>query len=406
MEIISKEHTRCRICNHEGLKPYLDLGLIPLANNLCDTKKEAIESERFPLKVALCEKCNLSQLTEVVDPKVLFSYYTYRSSVNQGYIEHCRQMALDLKDKYELSEKSFHIDIAGNDGTLLFEFKSILDHMVLNVDPAKNLCGVARTKGISSISDFWGIDTVELLDLQNSADLITATNVFAHLDDVTEFLEACKIALKKDGVLVIENPYWPLTMAGNQFDQVYFEHVSYWSIYPMVKLCEKVGLHLVDFSGHEIHGGSYRYEIRKHPQEWNLIHHTLLSYEDEIDAKHLIDWSNSIAQIRDGIINGLSNINGSIVGFAASAKGNTLLNYCGLNHTHIDFICDETPEKIGKFSPGTGIPIKGLDAIIEAQPDYILILSWNFEREIIAKLRPICPNSKFILPIPEFSIVL
>lgn len=404
MESISKEHTRCRICNHEGLKPYLDLGLIPLANNLCDTKKEAIESERFPLKVALCEKCNLSQLTEVVDPKVLFSYYTYRSSVNQGYIEHCRQMALDLKDKYELSEKSFHIDIAGNDGTLLFEFKSILDHMVLNVDPAKNLCGVARTKGISSISDFWGIDTVELLDLQNSADLITATNVFAHLDNVTEFLETCKIALKKDGVLVIENPYWPLTMAGNQFDQVYFEHVSYWSIYPMVELCKKVGLHLNHFSLQEIHGGSMRYEIRKQSYpEFDLY---VDNHPDLIDLQYLQDWGKSIEGIRDGIREGIASLSGSIVGFAASAKGNTLLNYCGLNNTHIDFICDETPEKIGKFSPGTGIPIKGLDAIIEAQPDYILILSWNFEREIIAKLRPICPHSKFILPIPEFSIVL
>jgi SAM-dependent methyltransferase len=376
--------------------------MIPLANNLCQTKEDSLQAERFPLVVAFCDNCGLSQLTEVVDPEVLFSYYTYRSSVNQGYIYHCREMAKELKRKYELNENSYHIDIAGNDGTLLQEFRKVLGHNVLNIDPAKNLCDIAMDKGIFSISEFWGFTTVKLFGLDGECDLITATNVFAHLDNVTEFLEACKIALKDNGVIVIENPYWPITMAGNQFDQVYFEHVSYWSLDPMIRLCRKLGLYVTDFSGQMIHGGSYRYEIRKKPNEdFDLIH---LGFE-EYTIKELEIWANSIKSIRDGIVIGLLNLKGSIVGFAASAKGNTLLNYCGIDHTILDFICDETPEKIGKFSPGTGIEIKGLEAIIEAQPDYILILSWNFQTEIMAKLRPLCPNSKFVVPIPEFQII-
>ena len=400
MESISKKHTACRVCGNEHLTPYLDLGMIPLANNLCQSKADSLQAERFPLVVAFCDNCGLSQLTEVVDPEVLFSYYTYRSSVNQGYIDHCRDMAKELKIKYELNENSFHIDIAGNDGTLLIEFSKVLNHNVLNVDPAVNLCQIAESKGVKSIAEFWDMDIANFT--RNTADLITATNVFAHLDNVTEFLDACKIALKDNGVIVIENPYWPITMAGNQFDQVYFEHVSYWSLKPMAELCKKVGLYLTDFSGHEIHGGSYRYEIRKKPNPYIDF---MNNWDRETNIVQLGFWSESIAEIKSQIVAGIKGLQGSIVGFAASAKGNTLLNYCGIDHTQIDFICDETPEKIGKFSPGTGIEIKGLEAIIEAQPDYILILSWNFQTEIINKLRPLCPNSKYILPIPTFQII-
>ena len=401
MESISKKHTACRVCGTDNLIPYLDLGMIPLANNLCQTKEDAINSERFELKVAFCENCGLSQLTEVVDPEVLFSYYTYRSSVNQGYIDHCREMAKELKRKYELNENSYHIDIAGNDGTLLLEFEKVLNHHGLNIDPAVNLCHIATSRGVQSIAEFWDLEIASFT--RNTADLITATNVFAHLDNVTEFLEACKIALKDNGVIVIENPYWPITMAGNQFDQVYFEHVSYWSMIPIDIICQKIGLHLVDVSSQNIHGGSMRYEIRKIKSEKDLD----FSYECFFWTKieEYIDWAKSIESIRDSIIKGINSLQGSIVGFAASAKGNTLLNYCGIDHTILDFICDETPEKIGKFSPGTGIEIKGLEAIIEAQPDYILILSWNFQTEIINKLRPLCPNSKYIIPIPEFQII-
>jgi SAM-dependent methyltransferase len=400
MEIISKKHNCCRVCGHTELKPYLDLGEIPLANNLFDTQEEAINAPRLPLIVAWCKNCGLSQLTEVVDGSQLFSHYTYRSSVNQGYVEHCRQMAKELKEKYGLNADTRHLDIAGNDGTLLKQFQNELKHYVVNIDPAENLCEIAINNSINSICTFWGLEVAK--QFYSKIDLITATNVFAHLDNVTEFLEACKIALKDDGVIVIENPYWPETMMGNQFDQVYFEHMSYWSVNPMLALCEKVGLHLVDVSSQKIHGGTCRYEIRKQKSE-NDFYFTNEWYE----YWRYQDWASKIYRMRYQIDEKLNVIaeNHKLCAFAASAKGNTLLNFCGIDHNVIEFIVDQTPEKIGKYSPGTGIPIVGFEKIIEYQPDYVLILSWNFKEEIIAKLRPVIPNAKFIVPIPKWEVI-
>jgi SAM-dependent methyltransferase len=403
MEIISQKHTACRVCGHGDLKPYLDLGRIPLANNLFNTQEEAINAPRLPLIVAWCENCGLSQLTEVVDGKQLFSHYTYRSSVNQGYVDHCRRMAVELKEKYGLNEETHHIDIAGNDGTLLCVFWDQLGHYALNVDPAKNLCEIAQDKGVLSICDFWGLKVAN--HFKDTWDLITATNVFAHLDNVTEFLEACKIALKNDGVIVIENPYWMETMEGNQFDQVYFEHMSYWSIRPMMALCEKVGLHLVDLSFQDIHGGTMRYEIRKQEGEKELTEVYESNYWNNLSDYE--DWSSKVYWIKDQISQNLTAIakDKKVCAFAASAKGNTLLNFCGIGTDLIEFICDETPEKIGKYSPGTGIPIVGLQSIIDYQPDYVLILSWNFKDEIITKLRPVITNAKYIVPIPTWQVI-
>jgi SAM-dependent methyltransferase len=403
MEIISQKHTACRVCGNRELKPYLDLGRIPLANNLFNTQEEAINAPRLPLVVAWCENCGLSQLTEVVSGRQLFSHYTYRSSVNQGYIDHCRKMALELKHDYGLDEKTYHIDIAGNDGTLLETFEKELNHFCVNVDPAKNLCEISNKKGILSIAEFWGLSVAKRLKAE--ADLITATNVFAHLDNVTEFLEACKIAMKPDGVIVIENPYWMETMEGNQFDQVYFEHMSYWSIRPMMALCEKVGLHLVDLSYHDIHGGTMRYEIRKQKGDKELTEVYELNYWNNLSDYEY--WASKVYYIKDQISQNLTSIakDKKVCAFAASAKGNTLLNFCGIGTDLIEFICDETPEKIGKYSPGTGISIVGLQSIIDYQPDYVLILSWNFKDEIIAKLRPLIPNAKFIVPIPTWQVI-
>jgi len=403
MEIISEKHTACRVCGHGELKPYLDLGRIPLANNLFNTQEEAINAPRLPLVVAWCENCGLSQLTEVVSGWQLFSHYTYRSSVNQGYIEHCRNMAMDLKHDYGLDKNTYHIDIAGNDGTLLETFEKELNHRVLNVDPAENLCEIANNKGIFSIPEFWGLNVAKRL--KGKADLITATNVFAHLDNVTEFLEACKIALKPDGVIVIENPYWMETMEGNQFDQVYFEHMSYWSIRPMMALCEKVNLHLVNLSYQDIHGGTMRYEIRKQKGNKEITEDYEVNFWNELSDYQT--WAGNIYQLKDEISQKLTTIakGKKVCAFAASAKGNTLLNFYGIGTDLIEFICDETPEKIGKYSPGTGIPIVGLQSIIDYQPDYVLILSWNFKSEIINKLRPLIPNAKYIVPIPKWEVI-
>ncbi|MFA5243701.1 MAG: sugar nucleotide-binding protein [Pedobacter sp.] len=406
---IAKPHTNCRVCGSDKLVKYLDLGLMPLANNLESKAVDAKSKERFPLQVMFCTDCSLSQLSVVIDPEKMFSYYTYRSSVNKPYVDHCRQMANDLR-LYEIDENSFHIDIAGNDGTLLKEFKSVHNHKVLNIDPASNLTAISEANGIPAISDFWSQDVaIDVVNTYGNADLITATNVFAHLDDVKGFLQACEYTLSYNGILVIENPYLIDFIENMEFDTVYFEHVTYWSLTPLVELCKHVGLTVIDVQKQDIHGGTMRYIIAKDEsyKQSEQVSSLLIS---EIEYTYLSKYTDWSAKVYDLVGNfsaqllALKKSGKKIAAFAASAKGNTLLNMAGMNTDIIDFIADDTPEKIGKFSPGTGIPIVGIGEVKKHEPDYIVILSWNFTDAIIERLRPIY-KGKFIVPIPEFKII-
>jgi SAM-dependent methyltransferase len=267
-------------------------------------------------------------------------------------------------------------------------------------------------KLISSICDFWGKDIVNRYSLDGEADLITATNVFAHLDDVRGFLEACHLSLKNTGVLIIENPYIRDFIYKNEFDQVYFEHVSYWSVTPLVYLANLSGLRMIDCKWMDIHGGTMRYVLAKTNSAYNSSGSvTKKMYEELMEEYHLPKtyhhWAKEVYRVAKNLKRNLSLLktNGfKIAGFAASAKGNTLLNFAEIDHSMIDFIVDQTPEKVGKYSPGTGIPIVGMWEVQNQNPDYIIILSWNFKDEIIEKLRPIF-KGKFIIPMPEFQVV-
>jgi dTDP-4-dehydrorhamnose reductase len=407
---IAKPHTKCRCCGSSDLHTYLDLGLMPMANNLESTSLSARNKERYPLQVMFCKDCGLSQLSVVIDPEKLFSYYTYRSGVNKGYIEHCKQMAIELDQMFDFDHTKFHIDIAGNDGTLLRQFYTLFTHKILNVDPASNLTAIAESQGIPSISDFWSIDIAK--KYENTADLITATNVFAHLDDIKSFIKACRIALKDEGILVIENPYLVDFIENTEFDTVYFEHVTYWSMMPMLKLCNMLGMKVIDCKKFDIHGGTMRYVIARKESKRQISVDVMNCFANEINQEYdqlekYLGWSQQVNKLAKSFADNLLNLKKqgySIGAFAASAKGNTLLNYAGINTDIIDFIADETPEKIGKFSPGTGIPIVNKYEIQKRQPDYIVILSWNFKEEIMDKLRPIF-KGKFIIPIPEFVLI-
>lgn len=409
----AKPHDSCRICESKRLTKYLDLGLMPLANNLEFTSPRAKTKERFPLQVMFCEDCGLSQLSNVINPEKMFSYYTYRSSVNGGYVKHCRKMAKELKLKWSLDENSFIVDIAGNDGALLKEFKSEIGCKVLNVDPASNLTAIAEAAGIESISKFWSQELA--LDIQlghGAADIITATNVFAHVDDVRGFLEASKSLLKSTGVMVIECPYLVDFIENYEFDTVYFEHLSYIGVIPMLKLAEIVGMKLISVEKQNIHGGTIRMTLARKNAEIEVedsvqqFHERELHLQYDHIAKYRM-WTKSVNSIISEFsqrILELKKGGAKIAAFAASAKGNTLLNSAGMNTDILKYIADETPEKIGKFSPGTGIPIVNKQEIINDPPDYIVILSWNFKEEIIEKLRKIYSGS-FIVPIPRFEII-
>jgi len=411
---MAKPHTNCRVCGSDKLVKYLDLGLMPLANNLEFTSIRAKQADRFPLQIMFCESCGLSQLSVVIDPEKMYSYYTYRSGVNEPYQVHCRDMAFDVGKKY--GPPIFHIDIAGNDGTLL---KSFCDHYrfddykCLNVDPASNLTAISQANGIPSKNEFWSSAVAgEILQEYGPADLITATNVFAHVDDVTDFLNACKHTLNDDGVLLIECPYIIDFIENMEFDTTYFEHLSYMSVMPMHKLCSSLGLKIIDVEKQSIHGGTIRVTIAKDSSN-HIVQPSVMKFMDmefqsrfnEITAYK--KWNDrvkeTIKEFSTAVLK-LKKEGAKIACFAASAKGNTLLNSCNLSTDIIDYIVDQTPEKIGKYSPGIGIPIVNISELSKNPPDYIIILAWNFSEVIIPKIRKEC-NAKIIIPIPEFVIL-
>ena len=393
-----KHHTKCRVCGSYELKEYIDLGMLPLSNNLCKNKDDV--PDRFPLKVLLCEECGLSQLSVVIDPTFLFGNYVYRSSINKGYIAHCNLMAHELKDEYGFTSDSFHIDIAGNDGALLNEFRKVIGGKMLNVDPAKNLVKICEEQNIRIYTTFWGSYAAAHLLNNNfpKADIITATNVFAHVDDVNDFLLGIKMILDLTGVCILEFPYIVDFIERVEFDTIYFEHLSYFGINPIVRMCNNLGMTVMKVEKKEIHGGTVRVHIGYGAKDPSVKEFLLKEYKYRDISKYEEFAQKAKTTIYNFIhtIKSIKKIGKTISGFAASAKGNTLLNCAGITNKEIDYIIDETPEKIGKYSPGTGIPIVPIPKV---WTDFVLILSWNFAEEIKDKCIKHGFRGEFILPI-------
>jgi dTDP-4-dehydrorhamnose reductase/SAM-dependent methyltransferase len=411
----ARSHLKCRVCGNSDLRKYLDLGMMPLANNLASDARAAKSIDRYPLQVSFCDECGLSQTTVIIDPSKLFGHYTYRSSISKGYVKHCRDMARSVGAKLDLKASDLVVDIAGNDGALLGEFKDELGVRVINVDPAENICAIAEERGVPSIVDFWSTDIAQqIIDVQSKPRLITATNVFAHVDDVRSFLAAASHCLQDDGALVLEFPYVVDFIEHREFDTVYFEHLSYVGLKPVMQLAAGAGMQVFDVERHAIHGGSLRVFIGKEGgHDASDAVHQILKAEKKggyHDFSRYEYWSEEIDDLIADLTKQLRQLqeNGSsIAAFGAAAKGNTLLNACRLNSTVIGYIVDDTPEKIGNYSPGTGIPVVDRSRLSSDAPDYLVILAWNFADEIIASLADFRRGGgKFIIPVPEFQIVV
>lgn len=402
---VAKPHNNCRACGG-GLTKYLDLGLMPMANKVANTSIEAKEMPRYPLQIMVCGDCGLSQLSVVIDPKELYSHYVYRSGINEPYRKHCREMAKTLKEELGLNENSFHVDIASNDGTLLKEFKEEIGLKVLGVDPASNLVAISEANGIPAIADFWGIEVADTMI--GDADLITATNVFAHVNDIDIFLQASNRAIKHSGVIVIECPWIVTFLEKHEYDTTYFEHLSYMGINPVKRVCKQAGLMVYKVEKQDIHGGTIRiYLCESGARE---EHPSVQEFADQEtnDIEFYKAWGKDVDVMISNFGHELVELKKqgySIAGYGMSAKGNTLLNCSGINTDIIDFIVDSTPEKIGKYSPGTGIPCKHPQELAIKQPDYCIILAWNFKDVLIQKAREVGFKGKFLIPIPKFEII-
>jgi hypothetical protein len=408
-----KNISKCPITNSTNRITYLDLGDMPLVNNLNDSKFDSINCAKFPLAIQLFTESMLSTLTVEIDPKILYTNYLYQSGVSAPYIDHCKEMFNFVNHYLELKNTDNILDIGGNDGTLLKTFLSInSDLNVLNIDASKNLTEYASKNNIPSINAFWNFDTAKKINKKFK--LITTTNCFQHTLDINSFVQGIEISLDKYGIWCLEFPYLKTSLETNQFDQAYHEHIYYYMIRPLELLLNKYNLRIIKITQHPIHGGTVRLlisHVESLGQGWQPCNYSVSQTKDKEDSIHIdtyINWGNNIKKVLNNAYTFISNIknNGAkIVGFGAAAKGCVFLNAANINYEHIDYIIDDTELKQHKFIPGTGIEVLPRTILKTDKPDYILILAHNFSEYIIQSLKDYGYTGKFILLLPEPQIL-
>ena len=402
---------KCRICNSKNLVKYLDLGRTPLANSLIEPGDKNNKEINYPLEVLYCEDCYLSQLSIVVNPEILFSRYIYRSSISKTFQAHCTEMVEKIIERMEPNECGLVVDIASNDGCLLQKFRNS-GFKTLGIEPAKNLTDIANSKGIETICSFWNRKTAnKILKKHGGARIITATNVLAHVDNLNEFLIAVKILLEKNGLFVVEVPYLYDLLTKNEFDTIYHEHLSYFLIKPLKKLYEKFGLSIISIKKYPIHGGSLRIYASKDRLNADKSIRNFIDLENKenlYDGKTYKNFNKRVKKVKKDLLEllkELKNKNKKIAAYGASAKGNTLLNYCSIDEKLISFIIDDTPEKQNNFAPGSRIKIVDASYLEKEKPDYLLLLAWNFTKEIKQKTKKVYKRKiKYIIPIPTVRV--
>jgi SAM-dependent methyltransferase len=406
---------RCRFCFSELRHTFVDLGMTPLANSFVKIEDADRSEVFFPLHVRVCAECFLVQLPEIESPENIFSDYLYFSSYSNSWLEHAERYTDMATERFGLNPSSHIVEVAGNDGYLLQYFKQ-MGFQVLNVEPAANVAKAAVEKGIPSVVKFFGVSTArELAEDGGRADLIVANNVLAHVPNVNDFVKGFSVLLKPDGVATLEFPHLLNLIENNQFDTIYHEHFSYLSLTTVIRIFKANGLEVFDVEQLPTHGGSLRVftqsrETDIHPRSARVCQ--MLELEEQkglTDISALTSFGEKVKRTKRDLVEKLielKNAGKRIVGYGAAAKGNTLLNYCGVASDFIDFVSDANPNKQNHLLPGTRIPTQAPDKIRESRPDYLLILPWNISDEIIEKNAFIREwGGKFILPIPEVRVV-
>lgn len=396
----------CRICGAPSLEPVLDLGAQPLANSLVRREDLAQPEARYPLLLCRCARCGHVQLSVTVSPEIMFRVYPYVSGTSETLPRHFVDYARDIAERF-LGGEGFVVEIGSNDGTLLraFDRKRI---KVLGVEPATNVAKIAEDAGIPTRNAFFGESLARAIRAdEGPANAIIGNNVVAHIDDLHDLARAIDVLLAPDGVFVAEFPYLVDMLQGVEYDTIYHEHLNYFSVAAVADLFGRFGLTLFYVRRTSVHGGSIRIFVgRRRETERPLTE--LRSLEARLalaEGTPLAAFARSVERQRDELVAMVERFRREgrrLAGYGAAAKGNTLLNYCGIGERQLEFIADRSPLKQGLFTPGGHVPVRGPEALLEERPDYALLLAWNLADEIFRQQVDYRQaGGRFIVPIPR-----
>jgi len=404
----------CRACDALLRHTFVDLGMSPLCETFLTADQINAMEPFYPLHVRVCEKCFLVQLQEYVSPESIFREYAYFSSYSRAWLDHARQYVESVVRRLKLDQTSFVVELASNDGYLLTNF---VDRgiPVLGIEPAANVAQVAIDKGVPTRCAFFGRALAEELAAEgHTADLIIGNNVLAQVPDLKSFVDGMRRILKPDGVITLEFPHLLRLMDENQFDTIYHEHFSYFSLLTTDRLFARQGLRIFDVEELWTHGGSLRIYATHaghpgHPPTSRLA--DLRDRESRAELANLRTYAGFEEKVREtkrkllSFLIDVKRQGRSVAAYGAPGKGNTLLNYCGIRTDFVDYAVDRNPYKHGRFLPGTHIPVHPPDRLAETQPDFVLILPWNLKEEIMEQLHYVRDwGARFVVPIPEVRI--
>ncbi len=403
----------CRACGSPLQAPFLDLGVVPLANNILRRDQLKCQEPKYALATTYCSNCSLVQLTENVSPKDMFEHYVYRSSYSDTMLSHVRKLASELVVRERLNDKSLVVEVASNDGYLL---KNYIEHgvPVLGIDPAANIAEIAEKEaGVPTLVEFFNKDIAQgLVNQGKQADIIHAHNVLAHVPDPNELIGGFSVLLKETGIAVVEVPYVRDLIEKLEFDTIYHEHYSYFSLIALNNLAVANGLIIKDVQRVEIHGGSLRVEFSKPNVVASPRVAEFLAEEQEAgigDEGFYALFATKVAEFKQEFVKLLQSLKdegASIAAYGASAKGSTLLSYTEIGPETLDFVADRSLLKQDHYSPGGHIPIVSTEEVLKQKPDYLLLLAWNFADEIIWQQAGYSEQGgKFIVPLPELKII-
>lgn len=405
----------CRFCSRVLAAPFLDLGMSPIANDFLAAESLGHMEPFYPLRVFVCDECRLVQIEAFEPPEKIFQDYAYFSSYSTSWLEHAKRFAESARKRFALDENSLVVEVASNDGYLLQYFQAV-GIPVLGVEPAANVAKVAQDKGIPTVSRFMGVQLADdLVSQGKQADLLSGFNVFAHVPDLHDFVAGLAKVLKPTGTLCLEFPHLLRLIEQRQFDTIYHEHFSYFSLQAASRVLAYHGLAVFDVEEMPTHGGSLRLfacHAAKAADRMTDAPARIVAEEQAAGLDRVESYSSftdEVSKVKRNLLRFLIDARDQgkhVVGYGAPAKGNTLLNYCGVGPDLLSYTVDASPHKQGLYLPGTHIPIHAPAHIAETRPDYVLILPWNLKNEIVGQMAHIRSwGGKFVVPLPEIEVI-